>query len=158
MNAKVSLLVIHNISLPPGKYGGEFVEKFFTNSLDPSIDPFFDKIKNLKVSSHFVIDRLGNLVQYVSTDNSAWHAGDSLWNGRTNCNDFSIGIELEGSDNIQYTNPQYEKLNELIDCLSKKYPIKDIVGHSDIAPNRKTDPGVAFQWNKIKPLKDNITL
>ena len=158
MNAKVSLLVIHNISLPPGKYGGEFIEKFFTNSLDPSIDPFFDKIKNLKVSSHFVIDRLGNLVQYVSTDNSAWHAGDSVWNGRTNCNDFSIGIELEGSDNIQYTNPQYEKLNELIDCLSKKYPIKDIVGHSDIAPNRKTDPGVAFQWNKIKPLKDNITL
>ena len=158
MNAKVSLLVIHNISLPPGKYGGEFVEKFFTNSLDPSIDPFFDKIKNLKVSSHFVIDRLGNLVQYVSTDNSAWHAGDSVWNGRTNCNDFSIGIELEGSDNIQYTNPQYEKLNELIDCLTKKYPIKDIVGHSDIAPNRKTDPGVAFQWNKIKPLKDNITL
>ena len=158
MNAKVSLLVIHNISLPPGKYGGEFIEKFFTNSLDPSIDPFFDKIKNLKVSSHFVIDRLGNLVQYVSTDNSAWHAGDSVWNGRTNCNDFSIGIELEGSDNIQYTNPQYEKLNELIDCLTKKYPIKDIVGHSDIAPNRKTDPGVAFQWNKIKPLKDNITL
>ncbi|KRO78466.1 MAG: N-acetyl-anhydromuranmyl-L-alanine amidase, partial [Methylophilales bacterium BACL14 MAG-120910-bin43] len=157
-NAKVSLLVIHNISLPPGKYGGEFIEKFFTNSLDPSIDPFFDKIKNLKVSSHFVIDRLGNLVQYVSTDNSAWHAGDSVWNGRTNCNDFSIGIELEGSDNIQYTNPQYEKLNELIDCLTKKYPIKDIVGHSDIAPNRKTDPGVAFQWNKIKPLKDNITL
>ena len=104
----------------------------------------------MKVSSHFVIYREGNLTQYVSCKKRAWHAGVSEWNGKKNCNDFSIGIELEGSDHIEYTKSQYEKLNQLIDCLRSYYDIKDIVGHSDIAPGRKTDPGTSFNWKKIE--------
>ncbi|MBT6141198.1 MAG: 1,6-anhydro-N-acetylmuramyl-L-alanine amidase AmpD [Nitrosomonadales bacterium] len=150
---EITLLVIHNISLPPGIYGGKFIENFFTNSLDPTIDPFFYKIKDIKVSAHFVIERTGSLIQYVSAVKRAWHAGESFWNGRSDCNDYSIGIELEGSDNIEYTDIQYAKLNALIECLTEAYPIKDVVGHSDIAPKRKTDPGPSFRWDKIKLFK-----
>ena len=146
----INLLVIHNISLPPDQYGGDYIEHFFTNQLNSSIDPYFQKIKNIKVSSHFVINREGNLIQYVSCKNRAWHAGVSEWNGKKNCNDYSIGIELEGSDHIEYTESQYEKLNQLIDCLKSHYAIEDIVGHSDIAPGRKTDPGTSFDWKKIE--------
>ena len=131
--------------MPPGIYGGKFIENFFTNSLDPTIDPFFYKIKDIKVSAHFVIERTGSLIQYVSAVKRAWHAGESFWNGRSDCNDYSIGIELEGSDNIEYTDIQYAKLNALIECLTEAYPIKDVVGHSDIAPKRKTDPGPSFR-------------
>ena len=149
-NISISLLVIHNISLPPDQYGGDYIEHFFTNRLNPSIDPYFQEIKNIKVSSHFVIYREGNLIQYVSCKKRAWHAGVSEWNGKKDCNDYSIGIELEGSDHIDYTKSQYEKLNQLIDCLKSYYDIKDIVGHSDIAPGRKTDPGTSFNWKKIE--------
>jgi AmpD protein len=149
-DSTINLLVIHNISLPPDQYGGDYIEHFFTNQLNSSIDPYFQKIKNIKVSSHFVINREGNLIQYVSCKNRAWHAGVSEWNGKKNCNDYSIGIELEGSDHIEYTESQYEKLNQLIDCLKLHYAIEDIVGHSDIAPGRKTDPGTSFDWKKIE--------
>ena len=149
-DSTINLLVIHNISLPPDQYGGDYIEHFFTNQLNSSIDPYFQKIKNIKVSSHFVINREGNLIQYVSCKNRAWHAGVSEWNGKKNCNDNSIGIELEGSDHIEYTKYQYEKLNQLIDCLKSHYAIEDIVGHSDIAPGRKTDPGTSFDWKKIE--------
>ena len=146
----INLLVIHNISLPPDQYGGDYIEHFFTNQLNSSIDPYFQKIKNIKVSSHFVINREGNLIQYVSCNKRAWHAGVSEWNGKKNCNDYSIGIELEGSDHIEYTKSQYEKLNQLIDCLKSNYAIEAIVGHSDIATGRKTDPGSSFNWKKIE--------
>ena len=149
-DSTINLLVIHNISLPPDQYGGDYIEHFFTNQLNSSIDPYFQKIKNIKVSSHFVINREGNLIQYVSCKKRAWHAGVSEWNGKKNCNDYSIGIELEGSDHIEYTESQYEKLNQLIDCLKSYYDIKGIVGHSDIAPGRKTDPGTSFNWKKIE--------
>ena len=149
-NISINLLVIHNISLPPDQYGGDYIEHFFTNQLNSSVDPYFQKIKNIKVSSHFVINREGNLIQYVSCNKRAWHAGVSEWNGKKNCNDYSIGIELEGSDHIEYTKSQYEKLNQLIDCLKSYYAIEAIVGHSDIATGRKTDPGSSFNWKKIE--------
>jgi AmpD protein len=149
-NQDIDLIVIHAISLPPNKFGGHFVEQLFTNQLDVNADPYFQTIQDLKVSSHFYIDRHGEIIQFVSCLDKAWHAGESFWNGRNNCNDFSLGIELEGSDDTSFTEIQYSKLNLLIDCLSNRFPIKDIVGHKDIAPNRKTDPGPFFDWSKIK--------
>jgi len=149
-NQEIDLIVIHAISLPPNKFGGHFVEQLFTNQLDVSADPYFQTIQDLKVSSHFYIDRHGEIIQFVSCLDNAWHAGESFWNGRNNCNDFSLGIELEGSDHTSFTEIQYSKLNLLIACLSDRFPIKDIVGHKDIAPNRKTDPGPFFDWSKIK--------
>ena len=147
---EISLLVIHNISLPPGKFGGGHVEEFFQNILDPQAHPYFDEIKELKVSSHLFIDRDGSITQFVPFDKKAWHAGVSNFNGRENCNEFSIGIELEGTDELEYTHQQYDSLVEVSRELMVLYPLitKDnIVGHCDIAPGRKTDPGKAFDWD-----------
>ncbi|MGN1394712.1 MAG: 1,6-anhydro-N-acetylmuramyl-L-alanine amidase AmpD [Succinivibrionaceae bacterium] len=148
---EISLLVIHNISLPPRKFGHSYVEQFFTNNLDVSKDDYFEGIAQLQVSSHFYIKRTGELVQFVSCLDRAWHAGKSVYLDRDNCNDFSIGIELEGSDDVFYTDEQYSKLIELSKILIKSYPDLNpnrIVGHCDIAPTRKTDPGKSFDWNK----------
>ena len=147
---EISLLVIHNISLPPGKFGGGHVEEFFQNILDPQAHPYFDEIKELKVSSHLFIDRDGSITQFVPFDKKAWHAGVSNFNGRENCNEFSIGIELEGTDELEYTQQQYDSLVEVSRELMVLYPLitKDnIVGHCDISPGRKTDPGKAFDWD-----------
>ena len=147
---EISLIVIHNISLPPGKFGGGYVEQFFQNILDPQVHPYFDEIKELKVSSHLFIQRDGSITQFVPFDKKAWHAGVSNFNGRENCNEFSIGIELEGTDELEYTQQQYDSLVEVSRELMVSYPLitKDnIVGHSDISPGRKTDPGEAFDWD-----------
>ena len=146
----VNLIVIHNISLPPRIYGGNNIIDLFTNKLNPDDHEYFRSIASLKVSSHFLIRRDGSLFQFVSCLDRAWHAGESIWNQINNCNDFSIGIELEGSDYDAFEAEQYACLNELIQSLIKEYPIKDIAGHSDIAPSRKTDPGPYFEWSKIK--------
>jgi AmpD protein len=144
------LVVIHSISLPPGQFNNSFIEDFFQNKLNPTLHPYFETIKDLKVSAHFLIKRTGELKQFVSCHNRAWHAGESSWKGITNCNDFSIGIELEGTEIEPYAEIQYKVLLNLLDQLKKEYNIIDIVGHSDIAPHRKTDPGPSFDWNKIK--------
>ncbi len=151
----ISLLVIHNISLPPGEFGGCHVDDLFQNTLDPSKHPYFKEICNLKVSSHILIDRLGEIVQYVPFHKRAWHAGKSEFMGKTACNDFSIGIELEGSDDEPFELVQYHKLAEIIESLLQTYPYlsrQNIVGHSDIAPGRKTDPGPHFDWAKLEIL------
>ncbi len=142
----VNLLVIHSISLPPNEYGGDAIERFFTNTLDHLRHPYFEQLRGVRVSSHFLIRRDGRIVQFVPCNKRAWHAGVSSWQGRARCNDFSIGIELEGSDFEPYTDPQYGALRRLIRRLKRIYPIDDIVGHSDIAPDRKTDPGPYFNW------------
>jgi|TARA_B110000902_G_scaffold247881_1_gene304422 AmpD protein len=150
---KPSLLVIHNISLPPGQFGTGCIDKFFTNCLDTSEHPFFAKIAELTVSAHLVIDRAGWVTQYVNFNDSAWHAGISNFEGCDACNDFSIGIELEGTDNIAYTDEQYTALFEATTAIKQAYPaINDerIVGHCDIAPGRKTDPGESFDWSRYK--------
>ncbi len=144
------IVVIHSISLPPGIYNNNYIEDFFLNQLDTNAHPYFLQIKDLKVSAHFLIKRNGGLIQFVSCNDRAWHAGDSSYQGTENCNDFSIGIELEGDDKTPYENNQYIKLIELLECLKKEYNVRDIVGHSDISPNRKTDPGPLFDWKKIK--------
>ena len=146
----IKLIVIHNISLPPNQYGGEGVIELFTNRLNPNEHPYYAEISHLKVSSHFFIRRDGQLVQFASCLDRAWHAGQSNWEGRERCNDFSIGIELEGSDFEAFEALQYEVLNSLINALKSTYPIEAITGHSDIAPNRKTDPGPHFDWSLIK--------
>ncbi|WP_417227523.1 1,6-anhydro-N-acetylmuramyl-L-alanine amidase AmpD [Amphritea sp.] len=141
------LLVVHNISLPPGKFGGGYIEDFFVNQLDANADPYFATIDTLKVSAHLLIKRTGQLVQFVSFDQRAWHAGQSHYAGCDNCNDFSIGIELEGADLIPYTEQQYQQLARVAAALIAYYPDMrpdQITGHSDIAPQRKTDPGPAF--------------
>ena len=143
------LIVIHGISLPPGCYGGTAIDRLFTNRLDPQEHPYFEAIAGVRVSSHLLIRRDGELVQYVPFDKRAWHAGDSCFRGRFACNDFSIGIELEGQDEEAYTLVQYERLSEAVAVLVRTYPgltLQAIVGHSDIAPGRKTDPGPAFDW------------
>ncbi len=147
------LLVIHNISLPPGQYGGDHIERFFTNCLDCGAHPFFAEIRDLQVSSHLLIRRDGETVQFVSFDERAWHAGQSYYCGRDNCNDFSVGIELEGTDDEPYTDAQYERLGAVTAALLDYYPAlhsEHIVGHSDIAPGRKTDPGPAFDWRRYR--------
>lgn len=143
------LIVIHNISLPPNEYGGEGIIELFSNCLDPAAHPYYETIKNLKVSSHFLIRRDGDLIQFVPCTQRAWHAGASQWRGRERCNDFSIGIELEGSDFEAFTEAQYAKLGQLIPALQAAYPITDITGHADIAPGRKTDPGPFFDWGRV---------
>ena len=150
-NCDVNLLVIHNISLPPGKFGSSDINDFFQGKLKIERDPFFEEIKDLKVSAHCLIRRDGQVVQYVSFDDRAWHAGVSIYQGCENCNDFSIGIEMEGTDTIAYSDEQYESLVKLTDTLLAHYPKMDksrITGHSDIAPGRKTDPGPAFDWQR----------
>ena len=146
----IKLIVIHNISLPPNQYGGEGVIELFTNRLNPNEHPYYAEISHLKVSSHFFIRRDGQLVQFASCLDRAWHAGQSNWEGRERCNDFSIGIELEGSDFEAFEALQYEVLNSLINALKSTYPIQAITGHSDIAPNRKSDPGPHFDWSLIQ--------
>ena len=147
--ADVSLLVIHNISLPPGQFGRANICDFFTNCLDVSAHPYFNEIADMRVSAHLLIDREGLLVQFVPFKARAWHAGQSCFAGAENCNDFSIGIELEGTDFMPYTDQQYGTLAEITRLLMGLYPAitkQNIVGHSDIAPDRKTDPGQAFDW------------
>lgn len=152
-DAEISLLVIHNISLPPGQFGQGHVQAFFQNQLDTDADPYFLTIKDLRVSAHFFIERDGRLTQFVSCLERAWHAGVSCFDGRENCNDFSIGIELEGTDHCPYTPAQYQQLAALTRCLQRAYPLLTtdrICAHSDIAPQRKTDPGPAFLWDQYK--------
>lgn len=145
----IKLIVIHNISLPPNNYGGEGVIDLFTNQLNTNDHPYYAEIAHLKVSSHFFIRRDGSLIQFVPCTKRAWHAGVSKWEGREKCNDFSIGIELEGSDFEAFEPKQYDTLKLLIESLKMTYPIQSVVGHSDIAPGRKTDPGPYFNWNEI---------
>ena len=148
-----ALIVVHGISLPPGQFGSGDIEALFTNKLDPTAHPYFAEVAHLEVSAHFLIRRTGEVVQFVSADERAWHAGVSSWCGREHCNDFSIGIELEGTDDAPYEDPQYEALAALISVLRNHYPsIRSdaIVGHSDIAPGRKTDPGPAFDWQRVR--------
>lgn len=143
----ISLLVIHNISLPPGQFGTPFVADLFLNQLDLNADPWFaENLKGLTVSAHFVIGRSGHITQFVACDKRAWHAGVSQHAGRKQCNDFSIGIELEGTDTLAYTDAQYDALTALTRCLRAHYPLTSVRGHCDIAPGRKTDPGEAFDW------------
>ncbi len=144
----IELLVIHNISLPPGEFGGDGVARLFTNSLDRKEHPYYETIPEGRVSSHFFIRRDGHLIQFVSVLDRAWHAGLSIWQGRERCNDFSIGIELEGSDFVPFTDAQYEALRDLTIALRRAFLIKGIAGHSDIAPGRKTDPGPCFDWRR----------
>ncbi len=151
--AAVELIVIHNISLPPGEFSGPGIIELFTNRLDPNAHPYYREIAKRKVSSHFLIRRDGAIIQFVPCGQRAWHAGESSWRGRSRCNDFSIGIELEGSDVLPFEDIQYEKLAELTRALKMKYPIADIVGHSDIAPGRKTDPGPYFDWMRLQEAK-----
>ena len=144
--AVVDLLVIHHISLPAGRFSGDAIEQLFTNRLDSASHPGFESLAGLRVSAHFLIRRRGELIQFVSGDDRAWHAGQSCFQGRERCNDFSVGIELEGSDDTAFSDAQYESLNGLARVLYSRYPIKASVGHSDIAPGRKTDPGPNFSW------------
>ncbi|MEP4485709.1 MAG: 1,6-anhydro-N-acetylmuramyl-L-alanine amidase AmpD [Halioglobus sp.] len=147
------LLVIHNISLPPGEYGSSCVEDLFTNCLNWDAHPYFNEIRGLEVSSHLLVRRDGELVQFVGCHERAWHAGDSCFAGRDNCNDYSIGVELEGTDDEPYTDDQYEVLQILTRTLLTHYcdmSLQRIAGHSDIAPLRKTDPGPAFDWPRFR--------
>lgn len=151
---EVSLLVIHSISLPPNTEGGAGITSLFTRSIDPARHPYFEKIAALNVSAHVLIRRDGGLVQYVPFSCRAWHAGVSSWMGRERCNDFSIGIELEGTDSSPFSTAQYTTLNRLVDRLLVRYPIKHVAGHSDIAPGRKTDPGPFFDWLLLSSWKN----
>jgi AmpD protein len=148
-DAEISLVVIHNISLPPGEFGGPWIDDLFLGRLDPQAHGYFREIEGLRVSSHFLIRRDGELVQYVPTELRAWHAGASSWKGRERCNDFSIGIELEGADDVPFAEPQYETLARLLPALAERYGELDIAGHSDIAPGRKTDPGPWLEWQRV---------
>lgn len=145
----VDLIVVHAISLPPGEFGGPFIEEFFTGRLDPSRHSYFESIRELRVSAHFLIRRDGELIQFVSCDSRAWHAGVSVWRGRERCNDFSLGIELEGCDDVPFDALQYKALSDLVAVLAQHYPIIDICAHSEIAPGRKTDPGPCFDWSRL---------
>jgi len=157
----IELLVIHGISLPPGEFGGGGIDALFTNSLDPREHPYYELIAGHLVSAHCLIRREGAVVQYVSFKHRAWHAGASSFNGRSTCNDFSIGIELEGTDEIPYTLAQYKALSKLIRLLQDAYPLiskERIVGHSDIAPGRKTDPGPSFDWQSLKTELNKLSI
>jgi AmpD protein len=149
---KVTLLVVHGISLPPGRFGGDAVERLFTNRLDPAAHPYYAGLEGLRVSAHFFIRRDGALIQFVPCGRRAWHAGASSWRGRERCNDFSIGVELEGTDVVPYTARQYLRLARLVRALRSRYPIADLAGHSDVAPGRKSDPGPAFDWRRLDAL------
>lgn len=150
LDLDIPLLVIHSISLPPREYGSDDVIDFFTNRLEVNKHPYFALIADLKVSAHFFIRRDGEIIQFASCNRRAWHAGVSAWQNRPRCNDFSIGIELEGSDDDPFTDIQYKQLAELTQAIQEAYPIKEIVGHADIAPVRKTDPGPCFDWARYR--------
>jgi AmpD protein len=143
----IELLVIHNISLPPGQFGGPWIADLFTNSLDAAADPYFAQLQSLRVSAHFLIRRDGQLLQFVSTWQRAWHAGVSSFDGREQCNDFSIGIELEGTDTLPFCSEQYVTLCQLTQALRRAHPLRAVTGHQHIAPGRKTDPGPCFDWD-----------
>jgi len=142
----IELVVIHAISLPPGEFGGAGVIELFTNCLDQTAHPYYATIAGLEVSAHFLIRRDGELVQFVRCAKRAWHAGASTWRGRSRCNDFSIGVELEGADDCKFEDAQYEQLAALTRALRARYPIAEVLGHADVAPGRKTDPGPHFDW------------
>jgi N-acetyl-anhydromuramoyl-L-alanine amidase len=142
----IDLVVLHSISLPPGVYGGDEVQRLFTNTLDWDAHPYFQQIRGMQVSAHFFIRRDGALLQFVSCDERAWHAGPSTWRGRANCNDDSIGIELEGLEGETFEQAQYEALTALCAALAQHYPIRHVAGHEHIAPGRKKDPGPGFEW------------
>jgi len=148
-HTEVTLVVIHAISLPPGSYGGDAIERLFTNCLDPDAHPYFREICTLRVSSHFLVRRDGEAVQFVPPQMRAWHAGLSSWRGRERCNDFSIGIELEGAEEQPFAPVQYAALAGLIKDLEARFPLRDIAAHSDVAPGRKTDPGARFDWVRL---------
>lgn len=157
--AEISLVVVHNISLPPGEFGTGCVSQFFCNQLDHSAHPYFEEIRGLEVSAHCFIDRHGAIEQFVSFNDRAWHAGRSSFEGEIECNDYSIGIELEGTDTQAYTSEQYQSLANLIHVLMVEFPSisnSRVTGHSDIAPGRKTDPGPAFDWERLKAGLPNI--
>ena len=159
-DCNVDLLVIHNISLPPGEFGGPWIDHLFLNRLDPSIHPFFQEIHPIKVSSHLLIRRDGRLIQFVPLNKRAWHAGKSSFRGRERCNDFSIGIELEGTDELPYTDAQYTILNEVTQEILFRFPDitpDRIVGHADISPGRKTDPGPSFDWQRYLRTRRQMT-
>jgi AmpD protein len=152
----VSGIIIHNISLPPGKFGGGWISDLFLNQLDPEAHPYFRDIADMKVSAHVLIRRTGEIIQYVPFHKRAWHAGVSNWAGRERCNDFTIGIELEGSDDQQFESNQYDNLVLLIQALCSAYPLlspEKMTGHSDVAPGRKTDPGPYFDWSRLKNIQ-----
>ena len=151
-NARIELIVVHSISLPPGEFGGRGIEQLFTNCLDASEHPYYAGIAQLKVSAHFLVRRDGAITQFVPCAKRAWHAGASNWQGRARCNDFSVGIELEGCDEQPFEAPQYVALARLTGALRRVYPIGGIVGHSDVAPGRKTDPGPHFDWERYRSL------
>lgn len=157
-DAQVSLVVIHNISLPPDDFSGDRVEQFFANRLDPNAHPYFATIAGLRVSSHFLIRRSGRVVQFVACDQRAWHAGKSTWQGRDDCNDYSVGIELQGNDVLPYSKSQYQSLWALIDALRARYPINAVAGHCHVAPGRKTDPGAVFDWAALSRRYPNLSV
>ncbi|MFT0695559.1 1,6-anhydro-N-acetylmuramyl-L-alanine amidase AmpD [Acinetobacter bereziniae] len=151
-NTEIQLIVIHNISLPPSQFGGGYIEQFFQNQLDWSIHPYFQTIQGMQVSTHLLILRTGEIIQFVNFNDRAWHAGRSSYLGKVECNDYSIGIELEGSDDLDFEEVQYQQLVDVVVALQLAYPKTDhhLAGHSDIAPGRKTDPGTHFEWQRFR--------
>lgn len=154
----VDLVVVHSISLPPGQYGTGAVQRLFTNTLDWDAHPYYEQIRGLQVSAHFFIERSGQLSQFVGCDQRAWHAGQSFYRGRANCNDDSIGIELEGLEGLTFEEAQYQTLAALCNDLAVRYPLKHIAGHEHVAPGRKADPGVGFDWHKLMQMVEASTL
>ncbi len=148
-DAGISLVVLHSISLPPGRYAGDGVESLFMNRLDWDAHPYYQGLRGLEVSAHFFIRRSGRVLQFVSCEQRAWHAGRSVWRGRENCNDFSIGIELEGLEGDRFDPPQYAALMKLLRALARRYPLREAVGHEHVAPVRKADPGPGFDWLRL---------
>jgi AmpD protein len=151
-NTEIDVIIIHAISLPPDRFGGPHIHDFFTNQLQTGYHPYFQEIRDIRVSSHFVIARTGQITQFVPTNLRAWHAGDSEFKGREKVNDCSMGIELEGCDTMEFEDQQYSSLGQLVRCLRQAYPkisLENIVGHSDVAPGRKTDPGPCFSWQRF---------
>ncbi|MEA3195893.1 MAG: N-acetyl-anhydromuramoyl-L-alanine amidase [Betaproteobacteria bacterium] len=148
--SEISLLIVHSISLPPGEFGGDSIERLFTNRLDPAAHAYFREIEGLRVSAHFLVRRDGEVVQFVPVLKRAWHAGASSWRGRGACNDFSVGVELEGTDDSAFEEAQYRSLEQLVARLRAALPLRDLAAHSDVSPGRKTDPGPAFDWSKIQ--------
>lgn len=154
----VDMVVLHSISLPPGQYGGPQVEAFFTNRLNCEEHPYFDALRGVEVSAHFLIRRDGQTIQFVSCDDRAWHAGQSTWRGRAHCNDHSVGIELEGLEGDRFEDAQYRTLERLLVDLCRRWPIRDVVGHEHIAPGRKSDPGAGFEWTRVLEMMRGLSL
>jgi len=150
--SRIELVVLHGVSLPPGEFGGPWVEAFFAGDIDPHAHPFFEEIRDLRVAPHILVRRTGEIIQFVSCLRRAWHAGRSSWRGRVECNDYSVGIELEGTDDTPYEEAQYDALARVLSALLEAYPALGedaLAGHSDVAPGRKTDPGPAFAWERL---------